>query len=458
MPQFGTSGLRGLADELTDALCASYAAAFTGLHAHDGSMLIGRDLRESSPRIVEAVARGAASAGLEVIDCGVLPTPALALAAETKGTMAIMVTGSHIPANRNGLKFYKRDGEITKEDEPTLINAAKAWPAVDLSKPFDLKSDPGAQELYRKRFSDFYGPRALARLRVGVWQQSSAAREILPEILESLGADVVRLQPSETFIPIDTEAVDPAMRRKLSGWTQKYGLHALLSTDGDADRPMVADGTGQVVPGDILGPITARHLGASHIVTPVSSNTLVDLMGAFTVDRCRIGSPYVIAGMEARARERVLGYEPNGGVLLGFEAEREGRKLAPLMTRDSTLPIVAVLAECADKRATLQDLVAALPQRRTATDRLQDVPTDRSRALAAALLAGDTSILPDHLGPAFRTDDTDGARLTFVDDTIVTVRPSGNAPELRCYVEAKTDEKAQALLAEMLERLRAAVS
>ena len=458
MVQFGTSGLRGLAEELTDDLCATYAAAFASLHFHDGTLLIGRDLRASSPRITRAVMQGARAAGLQVIDCGVLPTPALALASETRGTMAIMVTGSHIPANRNGLKFYTRDGEITKEDEATLVAAVEAWRPVDLKEEAVPDTDPFAIDLYIERFTAFFGPDALKGQRVGVWQQSSAAREVLPDILARLGADVVRLAASDDFIPIDTEAVDPAMRRKLAGWTGKYGLAALVSTDGDGDRPMMTDASGQVVPGDILGPITARYLGASHIVTPVSANTLVDLMGDFTVDRCRIGSPYVIAGMQDRAGEKVIGYEPNGGVLLGFQVEADGRKLDALMTRDSTLPIVCVLAAAAAKRRKVADLVADLPQRRTATDRLQNVPTDASLKLANELIAGDTTILPGHLGPPFRIDATDGARLTFVDDTIVTVRPSGNAPELRCYVEAKSDEKAQALLAEMLESLRAALS
>ena len=120
-PKFGTSGLRGLAVELTDDLCASYAAAFASLHQHNGTLYVGQDKRESSPRIAAAVARGAAAAGLSVMDCGVLPTPAMAGAALSAGTISIMVTGSHIPADRNGLKFYRADGEINKEMEKRVM-------------------------------------------------------------------------------------------------------------------------------------------------------------------------------------------------------------------------------------------------------------------------------------------------------------------------------------------------
>ncbi len=461
MPAFGTSGLRGLAVELTDDLCARYTLAFVGLHPNDGTVLIGRDLRESSPRIASAVAQGARSAGLAVVDCGVLPTPALALAAEERGTVAIMVTGSHIPADRNGLKFYTGAGEITKSDEADLVAALVNVTGYLPSQPSDLNFDDDAQTLYKRRFTDFFAAKSLGGLKVGVWQQSSAARDILPDILTALGARVTLLERSKTFIPIDTEAVDPAVRTKLAAWTAEHGLDAIVSTDGDADRPMVADADGRIIPGDILGPLSARHLGATHVVTPVSSNTLVEKMDLFaSIDRCRIGSPYVIAGMEERMRDpgaKVIGYEANGGVLLGFKAMRGDNSLAALMTRDSTLPIVAVLAEATARASTLAGLVADLPSRRTATDRLTDVPTEVSRKLAANLVNGDLAILPEGLGDLESVDTTDGARLTFDTGVIVTVRPSGNAPELRCYVEADTETEAQRLLAATLAGLRKVV-
>jgi phosphomannomutase len=97
-----------------------------------------------------------------------------------------------------------------------------------------------------------------------------------------------------------------------------HALDALVSTDGDGDRPLLADGEGRVVPGDILDQITAAAVGAEVVVTPVSSNSGFDLSGRFArVIRTKIGSPYVIAGMAA-AGGRVGGYEANGGFLLGF--------------------------------------------------------------------------------------------------------------------------------------------
>jgi phosphomannomutase len=127
------------------------------------------------------------------------------------------------------------------------------------------------------------------------------------------------------------------------------------------------------------------------------------------------------------------------------------------MTRDSILPLVAALAAAAGEGKTLSGLVADLPSRRTATDRLKDIPRETSLALVEAILAGDHAVLPDGLGDLLHVDRTDGVRMTFSSGRIVTVRPSGNAPELRCYVEAESRQVAEALLAQALDRLRRAV-
>ena len=122
-PSFGTSGLRGLISDLTDDLVQSYVAAFLTVCPHGGQLLVGRDLRASSPDIADMVIDSAVRAGLHAIDCGPVPTPALAGAAMQAGAAAIMVTGSPIPADRNGLKFYTPSGEIAKADEGRIIAA-----------------------------------------------------------------------------------------------------------------------------------------------------------------------------------------------------------------------------------------------------------------------------------------------------------------------------------------------
>ncbi len=457
MPEFGTSGLRGLATDLTDELCATYGAAFVSLHAHNGRLFIGQDKRDSSPRIAAAVARGAASQGVEVVDCGVLPTPALAGAALAEGTLSIMVTGSHIPADRNGLKFYTSGGEFTKADEAPLAEAVAGWTLAEASPTF---AHMDASSAYVARFVEGLPKGALAGQKVGVWLHSSAAGQVLPAILEGLGAEVLSLGATDSFVPVDTEAVDEDTRAMLTGWVAEHQLDALVSTDGDADRPLMIDDKGRVLPGDILGPITAKWCGAEEVVTTVSANTLVDLMGAFGVSRTKIGSPYVIAEMEARAKvgiTKVAGYEPNGGFLLGWDIDG-AMTLPRLMTRDSALPLVATLAAAAEQGVSLSDMLAGLPQRRTATDRLQDIPRESSLALVKAILGGDLSMMPDGLGELTATDTTDGVRLTFASDRVVHIRPSGNAPELRCYVEAESDQAAADVMQAVFSKLKDAVT
>jgi phosphomannomutase len=211
----------------------------------------------------------------------------------------------------------------------------------------------------------------------------------------------------------------------------------------------------------VLGPITARLLGARIVVTPVSSNTLVDAMEGFEVRRTKIGSPFVIAGMEAALAEdasaAVVGYEANGGFLLGFAANGPEGVIAPLMTRDAVLPIVAPLAAARDDGRGLAEMAAGLPPRFTAADRLQEVPSERSMALIERLRAEPAARAEffDTGSAEEAIDETDGLRVTFANGDIVHLRPSGNAPECRLYAEADSPERAQALLSGHLDRLGA---
>lgn len=455
-PKFGTSGLRGLVSELTDELCARTARAFVSACGPCDQVLIGRDLRPSSPRIAGAVAAGIASLGVRVVDCGAVPTPALALAALERGAPSVMVTGSHIPADRNGLKFYSAKGEITKAEEAEITRLAAAGGGVVLPAATGADTDPLVAPRYLARYLGHYDRRVLAGLHIGVYQHSSVARDLLGAVLQGLGARVMALGRSETFVPVDTEAVDPATRQALRGWAATHHLDAIVSADGDADRPLLTDERGEVIPGDILGTLTALSLGADTVVTPVSSNTLVELSGAFArVIRTRIGSPYVIAGMEAAAQTpcRPVGFEANGGFLLGFDAG----SLQHLMTRDSFLPILATLVLARDRGLALSGLIATLPARRTASDRLENVATDRSLALVAALgdSAAGRAVFFAGFGPEAAIDRTDGLRVRFASGLILHLRPSGNAPELRCYAEATTATEAQDALQDALARVRA---
>jgi len=457
---FGTSGARGLVADMSDGLCWAYTAAFLQAVSPSATrVVLGHDLRPSSPRIAAACAAAIEARGCECVYVGALPTPALAFYAAQLGAPAIVVTGSHIPFDRNGIKFYRADGEISKADEQAMLAAQVDVPDVVVNAALPA-ADASASEAYVQRYLDYFGEGALDGAQVAVYEHSSVGRDVLRSILQALGAQVTSLGRTETFVPIDTEAVRPEDVAQARQWATEHRFDALLSTDGDADRPLIGDERGEWLRGDLVGILCAQALQAQVVVTPVSSNTAVELCGAFAqVLRTRIGSPYVIAGMEdalATATGPVVGYEANGGFLLGSDVLQGSRSLKALPTRDAVLPMLALLVLARKQGCQLSALSADLPRRFTASDRLQGFATDNSRALLAQL-QGDTAALAQNLAPdsgaVVGTNQTDGLRVTFANGDIVHLRPSGNAPELRCYAEADTAERAKFLCDACLARV-----
>ena len=463
---FGTSGVRGLVEDLTDPVCAAYTLAFMAHLRRRGvaveAVSLGHDLRPSSPRIAAICAGAIERAGARVAFCGAVPSPALALHAARRRLPAIMVTGSHIPFDRNGIKFYAPEGEILKADEQAirleLGRLAPDWrrDVAPLSLP---AADPAAVEDYLARYVRAFPADFLAGRRIGIYQHSSVARDLLVALLHALGAETVALERSDSFVPVDTEAVDPALEDKARGWVKAHRLDGVISTDGDADRPLISDERGAFLRGDVVGILTARHLAADIVVTPVSSNTATEGCGAFQrVIRTRIGSPFVIEAMRAApADRRVVGFEANGGVLTQTPLRLGATILAPLPTRDAALPILCLLAMARGLDVPLSALRDRLPARFTASGRLADLSAGRMAALVE--LIADDSSLPALLPavPVSRIERLDGTRVTLGDGRIVHLRPSGNAPELRCYAEANDEKIAQALVdATLLKVARAA--
>lgn len=471
---FGTSGARGLVTAMTDQVCFTYTCAFLqhmaaiGQFAPGTGVAIAGDLRPSSPRIMQACAAAIRHMGGVVVDCGFVPSPAVAAYGFARSIPSLMVTGSHIPDDRNGIKFNRTDGEILKPDEMAMREQTVALP--DLFDAQGMLRDAPVTEAvvdaaapYVERYVAAFGPGALSGLKLGVYEHSAVGRDVLARIVETLGAEVVRLGRSDRFIPVDTEAVRPEDVELARDWAASLGLDAILSTDGDSDRPLLADETGTWMRGDVLGILCARALGIAAVATPVSCNTAVELSGSFAqVARTRIGSPFVIEAMNALVQHHgaVCGYEANGGFLLATPANGRVLKatLPALPTRDAVLPMLAVLCDAKAAGKSLSALQADLPARYTFSERIKDVPTAQSKALLAELEAGDTPAIlarltqafGDLAGTATAHDVTDGLRITFDGGDIVHLRPSGNAPELRCYTESASPERAQTLNADAL--------
>lgn len=462
---FGTSGARGLVSAMTDRICFAYTCGFLqylediGQFAPGSHVAVAGDLRPSSPRIMNACAAAIRHKGGLVDFCGFVPSPAVAAYGFERGIASLMVTGSHIPDDRNGIKFNRTNGEVLKSDE--LGIRAQTISLPDLFDDRDMLQESSPVEplidvatAYIARYVDVFDTQALEGLKLGIYEHSAVGRDILVTLVEQLGGEVHRLGRSDRFIPVDTEAVRSEDQALACQWAAELQLDAILSTDGDSDRPLLADEKGAWIRGDILGILCARALDIKAVATPVSCNSAVELSDLFdAVRRTRIGSPFVIEamnGLSAEGQATVCGYEANGGFLLGSAVDVGKARLSALPTRDAVLPIIATLADARRQGLSLSALQAQLPARYTFSERLQNYPTEQSQTLIAHLLKGErtailarlTHMFADIAGAADTIDTTDGLRIRFKGGDIIHLRPSGNAPELRCYTESDTSEQA----------------
>jgi phosphomannomutase len=461
--KFGTSGARGLVRAMTDEVCYAFARAFfQGLVRAPSDVGIAGDLRSSTGRIMSAVTKACIDCGHRPVHCGRIPSPAAALFGIEKRIPTVMVTGSHIPDDRNGIKFNTASGEILKEDEQTITRQTVTLPdcfdhdgmLVPGAVPGALPVADEARSAYVSRFLSAFPAGMLEKKRVVVYEHSAVGRDILCEVLGGLGADVVRVGSSKAFVPVDTEAIRPADVEAARRWAREHAPFAVVSTDGDSDRPLVGDEHGEWLRGDVAGILCAKYAGADVVVTPVSSNTAVEKSGLFErVVRTKIGSPFVIEAMQRAALaggKCVVGYEANGGFLTASPVRLRSGTLSPLPTRDAVVVILSVLALAVENGVTVSALLAGLPPRYTASNRLTEVPSEQSAALLADMMRNGPVDLEAVLGKAVAVDVTDGLRVTFDSGEIAHLRASGNAPELRCYAEAATEKRAREITSMVL--------
>jgi phosphomannomutase len=527
---FGTSGLRGLVKDITDLeayinvkAALRYLLNIGDIGAHS-VVLIAGDLRPSTDRIMRACAQAIVDSGCRAENAGKIPTPALVSHAISTGRAGVMVTGSHIPFDRNGIKINKSVGEVLKSDEAGITREIERVRVEEYSQTvttsaFDTSGmfkrvpdlpllDPAAEEAYVRRYLTSFTRGGLSGLRVIVYQHSAVGRDILPQILRELGAEVVTAGRSDTFVSIDTENITDEQLDRLeefavSAETSSGPLHAIVSTDGDSDRPLVtavlpADevepGGRRVrfLPGDLLGIVVAEYLRSDAAAVPISANDAVERRMAeskVTLEKTKIGSPYVISAIDklrrAGTHTRIVGWEANGGFLTGSDIPLTAGTLIALPTRDSSLPILANLFAAAEQRIGLAALWNRLPARFGRAGLLDNVPVAVSQAILAHLIPpGDViEVEFDGAGRVFdrsrpgtapvplaepaiadwqerkatlmhfftsalgfddiiRINVLDGLRLYFRSGDVAHIRPSGNAPQLRIY--ANSDSQARA--------------
>lgn len=467
--RFGTSGVRDKVEALTDKVVFVYTLGFIGFlktkfpHNDLKEILIAGDLRPSTPHIKQIVRLAIESEGFICKDAGSIPTPALTYYAVKQNVPSVMVTGSHIPADRNGLKFIRPDGELMKEDEEVFFNQEieydEKYIANNLTKlesTYELTGvniENNLQDLviseYKSRYTSFFEPNFLKDKKIGVYGHSAVGRDILFDLIKTFGAETIKLGFTDIFTPVDTEAIRVEDEELAKNWVKEYTLDAIVTTDGDSDRPMICDELGNWFKGDVLGILVAIYLKIEALATPISSNTGVFNSGFKKVISTKIGSPYVISAMRKLSKEysSVASYEANGGFLVETILESTIGKLDILETRDALLPLLSILKLSVDKNIKLSDMYSLIPKRVTYSSKIDNFALEKSKLLQDELkketssLKSDISMIVDY--PLKEINLLDGVRLIFKNEDIVHIRPSGNAPELRIYTESDSLTKSK---------------
>ena len=416
---FGTDGIRGVANvELKPTL--AYALGRATAHRLVGpgkALVVGQDTRRSGDMFVSAVAAGAASLGADVHQVGVVPTPALAfLAGSGRFAAGIMVSASHNPADDNGLKVLdggglKLDNSVEDELEQLIWRSDDLGGATNAALGRIIVSPDLVDDYLRHRLTLARSVQATGTHLVLDGANGSGAA-LGAEILRATGAavDVIHAEPDGVNINLGCGATDPA---SLAEAVVARGADVGFALDGDADRLIAIDATGQVVDGDhVLGILALDRLGRGAlpggVVVSILSNgglqSVVEAAGGQVV-RTPVGDKYILEGMQVSGAR--LGGEKSGHVI----------DLDHTTTGDGIVTAMEVLRVMASSGRTLAALAAdipMLPQQQRAVEARHKDQWEADRILQGAIAEASA-----RLGPAGR----------------VLVRPSGTEPALRVMVE-----------------------
>ncbi len=446
--KFGTSGLRDTVENMTDMECYVNARGFiaylkdAGEFKKGDTIAIAGDRRPSTYKIKRAVAAAIADMGGIVDDQGQVPSPALAYYAMCNNMAGIMVTGSHIPADRNGIKFTKCSGEILKSDESGILeNVRKERIKVcsiedsifDKKRTFKADSESKFNQLLRAeghtgesgqfyidRYKDAFGNEFFPEgTKIFLYQHSAVGRDIVKDIFESLGAKIfapnikIGNEPlrSDQFVPVDTESVSDKTLGIFKKVLVDNDLDIGITLDGDSDRPLLVyreyEGGKpkdfvKYITGDILGLLAILGLEKINIkvdavCVPVSANDSIIRIckdKGIELTQTKIGSPFVIAAMNDsieshRGEWNVFSWESNGGFLTGTDLTIGDKTLKALPTRDAVLPLLSVIHLIVKSGLSVSALIKTLTKRFTHADRKKAFPMEMAKSIISYLTPKD---------------------------------------------------------------------
>ncbi|RPA65250.1 phosphoglucosamine mutase [Gordonia oryzae] len=431
---FGTDGVRGLANaELTTelALRLASAAAFVLGTASRPRAVVGRDPRASGEMLEAAVCAGLAASGVDAIRVGVLPTPAIAfLTADYGAAFGVMISASHNAMPDNGIKFFGAGGHKLDDEIEDRIAAAMD---TELPRPTGagvgrLSDAPDASQRYARHLAEAVDAR-LDSLTVVVDCANGAASLIGPQVYAAAGATVVPIHADPDGININEDCGSTHMG-KLQAAVLEHGADLGLAHDGDADRCLAVDSTGQIVDGDhimaILAAALHRH-GCLHegvLVATVMSNLGLHIAmreAGITLRTTAVGDRYVLEELR------------RGGFSLG--GEQSGHIVVPASgtTGDGILTGLLLMAEMVESSSRLADLAAVmtvLPQ-----ELINVRVTDKHAVATAAAVTEAVSAAAAELGDRGR----------------ILLRPSGTEQLVRVMVEAPTPDLAHTIAARVAD-------
>lgn len=432
MSLFGSNGVRGVVNGDLTAEAVLRLGKAVG-RTLDGTVAVATDARDSAPAVRSAFVAGLVAVGTDVVDLGVIPTPALHLYVRDRPEIAggVMITASHNTAEYNGLKLILGDGtEATREDERALESyCSREQGTVDAASVGTVRAEHGAAEDYVETVVSNVDADAIRRahLTVCVDCGNGATGATTPAILDALGVDAVVLggdpmsrarresNPSEDNLS-DLMALVPAVGADLG-----------VAHDGDGTRAIFVDGRGRYIPGDISGALVARSVlkGAKgKVATPISSSrTLEETVEANggLVRYTAVGSHEVIRKIaENRA---VFGLDETGGMVFPDVQ----------MCNDGGMALARML-ETVVAEGPLADQVDGLP-RYGAAKIVIDCPDGMKQKVMDAFSR-------DAEESGLHADTVDGLKI-WDDDGWILLRPSTTEPRFRIYSEDRDGDTAR---------------
>ena len=440
---FGTDGIRGLVGQAPitpDFMMRLGFAAGSALVGRDGlrakerpAVLIGKDTRISGYMLEAALEAGFAAAGVDVMLCGPMPTPAVAYLTRALRLQAgVVISASHNPFDDNGIKFFSAQGAKLPDAVELDIEARLDEPMVckesaRLGRASRVEDAPGRYIEFCK--STFPNELDLRGLRIVVDSAHGAAYHVAPNVFHELGAETVRVgdAPNGLNINQDVGATAPeALRQAVLESRADCGI----ALDGDGDRLVMADAAGTLYDGDQLLYIIARHRARSQPV-PGVAGTLMTNLGlehalarlGIAVGRAKVGDRYVLEMMQEKGW--LLGGENSGHIIC----------LDRHTTGDGIIAALQVLAALRRTNETLAEACA-------------DMTLYPQKLINVRLPAGLDWAADAGIGAAVKT-----AEATLDDGGRVLLRPSGTEPVLRVMVEGRE----AAVVLEQAEAIAAAV-